>query len=70
MASSDMSRSADRFLLQEFMAGLSADTVKTAVLLTEAVYLRKAVKVAAQEERVVRELTTLNSGVASVKTKA
>ncbi|KRZ65375.1 Retrovirus-related Pol polyprotein from transposon, partial [Trichinella papuae] len=50
----EMSGSADKILLQQFKAGLSAD----------------AIDVAAKEERVVREFTTLKTSVASVKTDA
>ncbi|KRZ70301.1 hypothetical protein T10_7894 [Trichinella papuae] len=50
----EMSGSADKILLQQFKAGLSAE----------------AIDVAAKEERVVREFTTLKTSVASVKTDA
>ncbi|KRZ48054.1 Retrovirus-related Pol polyprotein from transposon 17.6 [Trichinella nativa] len=66
----EMSGSADKILLQQFKAGLSADSVKTAVLRSEMDNFAEAVEVAVKEERVVRELTTLEASVASVKTDA
>ncbi|KRX42967.1 hypothetical protein T05_11991 [Trichinella murrelli] len=66
----EMSGSADKILLQQFKAGLSADAVKTAVLRSEMDNFAEAVEVAVKEERVVRELTTLEASVASVKTDA
>ncbi|KRX69590.1 hypothetical protein T06_4075 [Trichinella sp. T6] len=64
----EMSESADKILLQQFKAGLSAEAVKTAVLRSEMDNLAEAVEVAVKEERVVRELTKLEARVASVKT--
>ncbi|KRX51536.1 hypothetical protein T06_2768 [Trichinella sp. T6] len=66
----EMSGSADKILLQQFKAGLSADSVKTAVLRSEMDNFAEAVEVAVKEERVVRELTTLEASVASIKTDA
>ncbi|KRZ49542.1 Retrovirus-related Pol polyprotein from transposon [Trichinella nativa] len=66
----EMSGSADKILLQQFKAGLSADSVKTAVLRSEMDNFAEAVEVAVKEERVVRELTTLEESIASVKTDA
>ncbi|KRY53452.1 hypothetical protein T03_8216 [Trichinella britovi] len=66
----EMSGSADKILLQQFKAGLSAEAVKTAVLRREMDNFAEAVEVAVKEERVVKELTTLEARVASVKTDA
>ncbi|KRY42282.1 Retrovirus-related Pol polyprotein from transposon 17.6 [Trichinella spiralis] len=66
----EMSGSADKILLQQFKAGLSADAVKTAVLRSEMDNFAEAVEVAVKEERVVRELTTLKASVSSVKIDA
>ncbi|KRY07689.1 hypothetical protein T12_5207 [Trichinella patagoniensis] len=64
----EMSESADKILLQQFKEGLSTEAVKTAVLRSEMDNFAEAVEVAVKEERVVRELTTLEARVASVKT--
>ncbi|KRX48538.1 Transposon Ty3-I Gag-Pol polyprotein [Trichinella murrelli] len=66
----EMSGSADKILLQQFKAGLSAEAVKTAVLRSEMDNFAEAVEVAVTDKRVVRELTTLEERVASLKTDA
>ncbi|KRZ48624.1 hypothetical protein T02_7374, partial [Trichinella nativa] len=53
----EMSGSADKILLQQFKAGLSADSVKTAVLRSEMDNFAEAVEVAVKEERVEDEPT-------------
>ncbi|KRX22896.1 hypothetical protein T07_10707 [Trichinella nelsoni] len=66
----EMSRSADKILLQQFKAELSADTVKAAVFRSGTDSFAEAIEFAVQEERVWREFTTLKASVSSVKTDA
>ncbi|KRZ81061.1 hypothetical protein T08_3445, partial [Trichinella sp. T8] len=54
-----LSGAADKILLQQFKAGLSVNAVKTAVLRSRTDSFTEAIEVAAREERVLRELTTL-----------
>ncbi|KRX14217.1 hypothetical protein T07_14968 [Trichinella nelsoni] len=63
-----LSGAADKNLLQQFKAGLSAEPVKTAVLRNVADTFAEAIKVPAQEERVGRELTMLKASVTGIKT--
>ncbi|KRX13649.1 hypothetical protein T07_10826 [Trichinella nelsoni] len=63
-----MSGWADKVLLEQFKAGLSAEPVKTAVLRNVADSFAEAIKVPAQEERVGRELTMLKASVTGIKT--
>ncbi|KRY13299.1 hypothetical protein T12_8043 [Trichinella patagoniensis] len=65
-----LSGAADKILLQQFKAGLSADAVKIAVLRSGTDSFEEAIEVAAREERVWRELTTLKASVSSVKADA
>ncbi|KRZ48930.1 hypothetical protein T02_15513 [Trichinella nativa] len=65
-----LSGAADKILLQQFKAGLSADAVKIAVLRSGTDSFAEAIEVAAREERVWRELTTLKASVSSVKADA
>ncbi|KRX13306.1 hypothetical protein T07_12815 [Trichinella nelsoni] len=60
-----LSGATDKNLLQQFKGGLSADAVKTAVLQNGTDSFAKAIEVAAQEERVGRELTMLKASVHS-----
>ncbi|KRX19620.1 hypothetical protein T07_9146 [Trichinella nelsoni] len=53
-----MSGAADKIVLQQFKAGLSGDTVKAAVLRSGTDSFAEVIELAAQEERVWRELTT------------
>ncbi|KRY44862.1 hypothetical protein T03_7061 [Trichinella britovi] len=65
-----LSGAADKILLQQFKAGLSVNAVKTAVLRNRTDSCTEAIEVAAREERVLRELTTLYARVPSVKADA
>ncbi|KRY03111.1 hypothetical protein T03_14798, partial [Trichinella britovi] len=56
-----MSGSADKILLQQLIAGLSEEAVKTAVLRSETDNFGEAGEVAAKEGRVVRELTDVKT---------
>ncbi|KRX15904.1 hypothetical protein T07_10981 [Trichinella nelsoni] len=66
----EMSGSAEKILLEQFKAGLSPEAVKTPVLSSEMDNFAQAVEGAVKEERVMRELTTLEAKVASAKTDA
>ncbi|KRX70026.1 hypothetical protein T06_1129 [Trichinella sp. T6] len=54
-----LSGAADKILQQQFKARLSANAVKTAVLRSRTDSFAEAIEVAAWEERLWRELTTL-----------
>ncbi|KRZ88626.1 Transposon Ty3-I Gag-Pol polyprotein, partial [Trichinella sp. T8] len=65
-----LSGAADKILLQQFKAGLSADAVKTAVLQSRTDCFAEAIEGAAREECVWKELTTLKVSASLVKADA
>ncbi|KRY22623.1 Transposon Ty3-G Gag-Pol polyprotein [Trichinella patagoniensis] len=65
-----LSGAADKILLQQFKAGLSADAVKTAVLQSRTDSFAEAIEGAAREECVWKELTTLKVSASLVKADA
>ncbi|KRX79533.1 hypothetical protein T06_9299 [Trichinella sp. T6] len=65
-----LSGAADKILLQQFKAGLSADAVKTAVLQSRTESFAEAIEGAAREECVWKKLTTLKVSASLVKADA
>ncbi|KRX37343.1 Retrovirus-related Pol polyprotein from transposon 17.6 [Trichinella murrelli] len=65
-----LSGAADKILLQQFKAGLSADAVKTAVLQSRTDSFAEAIEGAAREECIWKELTTFKVSASLVKADA
>ncbi|KRX14713.1 hypothetical protein T07_4332 [Trichinella nelsoni] len=63
-----LSGATDKNLLQQFKRGLSADAVKTATLQNGTDSFTEVIEVAAEKERVMRELTMLKVSVSGMKT--